>query len=126
MNPLFPRSPITEQPVQSMADFGIPEAQTIEELENLVDFAKEMTARHVVYSVARIVQPRGRRLSETMRTMRSVYEAFAAPEKLVWRGNSWRLPQNIAHVKIVYPLLEICKRYGVRAKYCKNNSIETP
>jgi DNA repair photolyase len=125
IDPLFPRSPITERPLKSMVDFGLPEAQTMEDLENLVGFAEEMSVRHVVFSAAKIVQPRGRKLSETMRTMRSVYEAFAAPEKLVWRGGSWRLPQSTAEAKVVRPLLEICKRIDVPAKFCKQNLIET-
>jgi hypothetical protein len=97
----------------------------MQELEELVGFAKEMSVRHIVFSVARIVQPRRRELSETMRTMRSIYETFAAPEKLVWRGGSWRLPQSTAEVKVVRPFLEICQRINVPAKFCKQNLIET-
>ncbi len=126
IDPLFPHSPIIQQPIKTMADFGLPEAQTIEDLENLVAFAKEMNVRHVVYSPCKIVQPRGRKLSEMMRKMRAMYEAFAAPEKLVWRGGSWRLPQDIAYSGIVHPFLDICNRHGVKAKYCKTNLIETP
>jgi len=49
-----------------MADVGLTEAQTITDLEQLVDFAREVGARHVVYSPVKIVQPRGRQLSATM------------------------------------------------------------
>ena len=126
IDPLFPRSPITENPVRTMADFKLPEAQTLDDLERLVSFGKEVNVKHIVYSAAKIVQPRGRKLSESMTRLRKVYEAFAAPEKLIWRGGSWRLPLSVAEQKIVEPFLEICRSYDVRAKYCKLNLIETP
>ena len=126
IDPLLPRSPLREEPPTTLADFGLEEAQTLEDLENLVTFAKAMSARHVVYSPAKIVKPRGAGLSETMQALRAAYQAVAGPEKLVWRGRSWRLPQNVAEAHVVRSFLEICKRRGVRAKYCKQNLIETP
>ncbi len=126
IDPLFPHSPIKEQPAKTMADFGLPEPQTFDDLEKLIILAKDMNVRHVVYSPCKIVQPRGRKLSKIMQILRGVYEVYTAPEKLDWHGSSWRLPQNIAQAKIVYPFLEICKRHGVKAKYCKTNLIETP
>ncbi|MGB2985775.1 MAG: hypothetical protein WBE26_07810 [Phycisphaerae bacterium] len=126
IDPLFPRSPLTEQRPQAFADFGLPEPQTLDDLENLVALAKELNVRHVVYSPAKITQPRGRKMSETMQAMRRVYESVAAPEKLVFRGGSRRLPHNIAQDRIVRPFLELCDRYGVIGKYCKQNLIETP
>ena len=126
IDPLFPRSPITDHPLKTMADFGLPEAQTIDDLDNLVSFASDIEVRHIVYSASKIVQPRGRKLSEAVRTLRSIYETFAAPEKLVWRGGSWRLPPSIVQDKVIQPFLEICQRHGVKAKFCKQNLIETP
>jgi len=126
IDPLFPRSPLTTNPKTTLEDFGLPEAQTIEDLECMVSFAREMNVRHIVYSPAKIVQPRGRKLSDTMRAMRTAYEHFVAPEKLTFRGGSWRVPRGIAMAKIVQPFLEICQREGVTAKYCKQNLTETP
>jgi len=126
IDPLFPRSPLREDSQETLADFGLPEAQTIEDLENLVHFAREMHVRHVVYSPTKIVKPRGRQLSETMQAMRVVYERVASPGRLVWRSNSWRLPPAIATSKVVQPFLEICRREGVRAVHCMQNLIDTP
>ncbi len=126
IDPLFPRSPIGDEPPATLADFGLPEAQTMDDLESLVGFAKDMTVRHIVYSPAKIVRPRGRTLSETMQALKAAYQTLAAPEKLVWRGGSWRLPPDIAEARVVRPFLDICKRRGVLAKYCKQNLIETP
>ena len=125
IDPLFPRSPLTEHPQKKLEDFGLPEAQTISDLEHLVSFAREMDVQHVVYSPAKITQPRGRKLSDTMRVMRTAYEHFVAPEKLTFRGGSWRISQQITQTKIVQPFLEICERERVTAKYCKQNLVET-
>jgi len=126
IDPLFPRSPIMTNPIKNMTDYGLPEAQTINDLEKLVALAKEVDARHVVYSTAKIIQPRSRKLSETMKKMRNVYQAFAAPEKLVWKGGSWRLPFSAIDRNIVHPFLDICRDKKVSAKFCKQNLIETP
>ena len=66
-----------------MAEFGLPEAQTIEDLESLVTFAKKMKVRHIVYSPLKMVQPRVRRLSLTMQALRATCRPMAAPEKLI-------------------------------------------
>ena len=52
IDPLFPRSPLPLSPARSLQDFGLPEAQTLEDLDRLIGFAKEVGARHVVYSPA--------------------------------------------------------------------------
>ena len=124
IDPLFPRSPLASS--ASLADFGLPEPQTIEDLESLIILAAEVKAMHVVYSPAKICKPRGRKLSGPMQAMKAMYEAIAAPDKLDFRGGSWRLPSPVAKDRVVEPFLRICERHGVRAKYCKQNLIETP
>ena len=126
IDPLFPRSQITGNPGKNMTDFGLPEAQTIEDLDKLVALAKEVDVKHIVYSASKIVQPRSRKLSKTMMKLKDVYQAYAAPEKLIWRGGNWRLPFSIIEQQIATPFLEICRNHGVKAKYCKQNLIETP
>ena len=126
IDPLFPRSPITKNPIKNISDFGLQEAQTTDDLEKLVSLAKEVEVKHIVYSTAKIVQPRSRKLSLSMQALRSVYESFAAPEKLTWRGGSWRLPFAIANENILQPFLEICRKKNIPAKFCKQNLIETP
>jgi DNA repair photolyase len=124
IDPLFPRSPLRED--KTLADFGLPEAQTIGDLESLVAFAREAGIRHVVYSPAKIVQPRGRKLFEVMRAMRSAYECVAWPERLRFHAGSWRLPPDVAKARVTQPFLDICSRLQVRAKHCMQNLIETP
>ena len=92
IDPLFPRSPLTTEPHSKLSDFGLEEAHTIEDLEQLVLLAKTIGACHVVYSVVKIVQPRMRSMGRAAAGLRAAFEAMAQPEKLVFRGGSWRLP----------------------------------
>ncbi len=126
IDPMFPRSPLRDDPPKTLADFGLTEAQTPDGLAALVRLAKEVGARGVVYSTAKIVRPRGRALSATMCGMREVYRSMASPRKLAFSGGAWRLPADVADSRIVTPFLEICRDQGVPASHCKHNLLGTP
>jgi DNA repair photolyase len=125
IDPLFPRSPLPARARQSLSDFGLVEAHTRDVLAHLVAFAKEVRVLRVVFSPAKIVRSRDAGLADPMRRLRDVYAHMTAPEKLVWRGGSWRLPQAVSDRYIVAPLLEICRCEGVPAKFCMCNLLET-
>lgn len=124
IDPLLPRSPLAHN--GTLTDFDLPEAQSIRELEQLVEFAKEIDAMHIVYSVAKVVQPRFKPMSATMQKLKSVYTNLAASEKLIFRGGSWRLPDHIAETEVVFPFKTICQKHNIKAMYCKQNLISTP
>ena len=126
IDPLFPRSPLPLSPSRSMPEFGLAEAQSIDDLESLVSFAKASGVRHVVYSPVKIVQPRRSKMGPEMSCLLEVYRAIARPEKLVWRGGSWRLPPSTAERYVTAPFLDICQRNGLTAKFCMQNLVETP
>jgi DNA repair photolyase len=126
IDPLFPRSPLPLFPSRTLAKFELVEAQTIEDLENLVSFAKTNGLRHVVYSPVKIVQPRRSKMGPEMRRLLEVYRALAWPEKVVWRGGSWRLPATVGERHVVRPFLDLCERHGMAAKFCMRNLVETP
>ena len=81
---------------------------------------------HVVYSPAKIVLPRPRALSPLMRNLKRVYEHLAAPNRLLFRGGSWRLPLAVADQHVARPFLGLCRSYGLSAQSCKQNLITTP
>jgi len=125
IDPLLPRSPLPTSPSKTLRDCGLVEAQTIEDLHNLVQFARRVGVRHVVYSVLKIVQPRGRKLADSMKAMLDVYKTLAAPEKLDWHGGAWRLPRAVADKHVLQDFLRICRREGVTAKFCAQDLVET-
>jgi DNA repair photolyase len=126
IDPLLPRSPLTDDSQLTLADLGLPEGQSLEDLEQLVLLAKELKVRHVVYSPMKVVQPRGRTLGNVMQKFRKAYELMATPQRLVWHSGSWRLPPDVATARITRPFLELCRKHGVPAKYCMTNLVETP
>ncbi len=109
-----------------MTEFGLAEAQTLDDLHRLVAFAKETGVRHIVYSPAKIVRTCHETVAPAMQRLFDVYRALSAPAKLVWRGGSWRLPQTVAEDHVTAPFLDICKSLDVAAKFCMRNLIETP
>jgi DNA repair photolyase len=123
IDPLFPRSPIAD--MMNMSDFGLPELQTLDDLDSLAAFAAEVNVHHIVYSTAKIVLPRSRPLHDAMRKMKSVYQAYAAPDTPVWHSGSYRLPHPVAQQKIIDPFLALCKKHNLPAKFCKQNLLET-
>jgi len=124
IDPLFPRSPLPGG--LALNHFGLAEAQTLQDLEQLVRFAKDMAVRHVVYSTVKIVQPRGRPLDPVMGRLRLVFEKLAAPGRPPFHSGSWRLPTPLAGQVVVQPFLALCADYGVQAKHCMRNLIEAP
>jgi len=126
IDPLFPRSPLPTRPPSRLEDFGLAEAQTLEELENLVAFAARSGVRHVVYSVLKVVPPRRRKAPPEVQALRAVYQATCAPDKPPWRGGSWRLPRHVAARYIAADFLRVCRHRGVQARFCMADLLETP
>ena len=109
-----------------ISDFQLTDAQSLAALERLVKFAAENGVLHIVYSVAKIVAPRYKPMPKAIQLLKGVYEHVARPDKLVFRGGSWRLPHSIAQKHIVKPFLKICDSYDMKACFCKQNLLSTP
>jgi DNA repair photolyase len=124
IDPLFPRDPLGEG--KTMADFGLPDVQSIRDLEGLVSFNRELAAGHIIYSVAKITRPKQGALAPLMERMKRLYQHLSAGQRLVFRGGSWRLPENVATALVFRPFLDLCLRYSIPAKPCKMNLITTP
>ena len=124
IDPLLPRNPLPGG--KFLADFQLPDAQSLYALEKLVKFAAELKILHIVYSVAKIVAPRYKPIPKAIQQLKQVYEYVAKPDKLIFRGGSWRLPETIAQKYIVKPFSKICDNYNMRACFCKQNLLSTP
>ena len=124
IDPLFPRRPSPGDDAHPWPA-GWPEPQTGEDLEQLVWLAREIGASHVVYSPLRVVRPRYPSLAVDQQALLSICRAAAGTERLPFRAGSWRLPDELAGTQLVQPFLSICRRLGVRAKFCRQNLVET-
>lgn len=123
IDPLFPRDPLSGG--KSMRDFGLPDVQSLPDLEGLVSFNREIGAGHIVYSVAKITRRKVGGLSPVMEKMKRVYEHLAG-RSLVFRGGSWRLPSTVATEFVLKAFLDLCRQYSVPTMACKANLISTP
>ena len=124
IDPLFPRDPLGGG--KTMADFGLPDVQSMGDLEGLINFSRELAARHIIYSVAKITRRKQGGLPPVMERMKRVYQHLSVEQPLVFCGGSWRLPEKIATELVLSPFLELCSRVSIPAKPCKTNLITTP
>jgi len=124
IDPLFPRDPLGGG--KRMADFGLPEVQSLRDPEGLVSLSRELAARQVIYSVAKITRPKQGALPPFMERMKRVCQHLPAGQPLEFHGGSWRLPESVATALVLKPFLELCRRYSMPAKPCKTNLITTP
>jgi DNA repair photolyase len=124
IDPLFPRDPLGGG--KTMADFDLPDVQSMQDLEVLIRFGKELASKHIIYSVAKITRRKQGNLPVVMERMKQVYQHLSAEKTLVFHGGSWRLPESIAAEHLLRPFLELCKQYSLPAKPCKANLITTP
>jgi hypothetical protein len=123
IDPLFPRNPLLNG--KTMSDFDLPDVQPIADLEAIIRFCREIGIGQIIYSVAKITQPRASRLSVVMQKMKCVYEHLAE-KQLVFHGGSWRLPEIVARQFVINPFLDLCHQHAVGSKACKANLISTP
>lgn len=124
IDPLFPRNPLSGG--KTMADFGLPDVQSLDDLEALVTFSREVAAAGVIYSAAKITRRKLGGLPPVMERMKRVYQHLAADQPLIFHGGSWRLPPKAAAELVVAPFLELCRRHAIPAKACKTSLITTP
>lgn len=124
IDPLLPPDQLLRD--ESYEDFSLPTPQTTRDLEELLKFAADIKAMHIVYSAARIVQPRFKPISQSMQNLKRVYEHIANLEKLIFRGGSFRLPERIVTQQIFQPFIWLCKNQGITAMHCPQNLISTP
>ena len=124
IDPLFPRDLLGGG--RTMADFGLPDVQSMRNLEGLVNFSRELAAPHVIYSVAKITRRKRGDLPPAMERMKRLYQHLAKGQPLLFHGGSWRLPESAATVMVVRPFLDLCGRHSLSAKPCKANLVATP
>ena len=123
IDPLFPRDPLGDK---TMANFDLPDVQSMRDLEGLLNFSQELAARHVIYSVAKITRRKQGDLPLLMERMKRVYQHLSMAQPLVFRGGSWRLPEGVAAEFVLRPFLDSCSRLSITAKPCKTNLVTTP
>jgi DNA repair photolyase len=122
IDPLFVHSPFGPGKTHCLKEFGLPEAQTEEDLCQLVSLAHDLGVRHVVFSPVKIVRP-SKDPRDPRHALKAAFEVSASPAGLIKKGFSWRMPDDQAKALCV-SLQEMCRRAGVESKFCMKNLIE--
>ncbi|RJP22357.1 MAG: hypothetical protein C4527_21940 [Candidatus Omnitrophota bacterium] len=125
IDPLFPRDPL---PTDIFGDsrlchYGIPPAQSEEDLRYLVQVAADNGCVSIIFSGLKI--PRGRYVREKsfLRLFEPLYRDAAKRSPARLSGNYLRLPDAYQNQELIRPLLEESKRRGIKLEHCKHNLI---
>jgi DNA repair photolyase len=119
IDPLFPSARIDEKLRRHMPlpFYSIPEAQTEDDLINLVRFAKAAGVNAVVAKPLKVaISKRAQRCKDWFAQI----FADACDGKRTVSGGSWRLPRDYQNA-LTQSLAEICTAEGVIFKHCKHD-----
>jgi DNA repair photolyase len=124
IDPIFPRDPLPREifPRPSLADYGILQGQTTEDIEKLIEFAARVSCQRIIVSPLKLVLGRLGR-SRLLQTYLELY-SDANGGKPITKGLSYRLPWELYHRWIQEPT-ELAGKLGIELVYCKRNLLTT-
>jgi len=124
IDPIFPRDPLPREIFSrpSLADYGILQGQTAEDIENLIEFAAQVGCQRIIVSPLKLVLGRFGR-SRLLQTYLELY-SDANGGKPIRKGLSYRLPWELYHRWIQGPT-ELAGKLGIELVYCKRNLLTT-
>jgi len=117
IDPLFPSSRIHKEIRlhAALPTYSIPEAQSYEDVINLVGFAKRFNAKTVIVNTLKIpVSNRSQRCKEWFSP---IYQDAVKTNKKIVKGWSWRLPDNYQKA-LISTVEDICATEGIGFKHC--------
>ena len=120
IDPLFPSSRISEKirRHKPLPYYSIPEAQTHEDLVDLIRFAKSAGAKSVISKILRV--PMSKRAQQCKDWFRILYEDANSESGSKAKGRSWRLPEDFQKA-LLSAVMEICRAEGIRFKHCMHD-----
>lgn len=120
IDPLFPSSELEdeERSHRPFGDYSLPEAQSRDDLIHLVQSAKESGIKTIIGKPLKI--PVSNQAEKAKNMFGELFrESFPGRNRTV-QGGSWRLPENYQQ-SILLTAAAICKREGIRFKFCKHD-----
>ncbi|GJQ60726.1 MAG: hypothetical protein D8M57_16665 [Candidatus Scalindua sp. AMX11] len=118
IDPLFPSSGIEfeEKCHKPLPDYSLPETQSHDDLVQLVRFAKNTGVKTIIGKPLKI--PISNKAEKAKNLFGELFrESFTDRTRTV-QGGSWRLPETYQE-SILSSVATICKREGIRFKFCK-------
>jgi len=120
IDPLFPSIRISSElhGHDELSHYGIPEAQTQDDIEQLVHFAKESGAKAVIAKPLKVpISKKAHRCKEWFGTL---YKDAGRSQERTAHGGSWRLPLSYQEA-LVSSVREICTKQNIEFRHCKHD-----
>jgi len=120
IDPLFPSARISRELRihNDLTDYGIPEAQTQDDIEQLVCFAKEIGAKAVIAKPLKV--PISNNAQRCKDWFVELYRHAWPSGRRTVSGGSWRLPP-IYQEALVSSVQDICLKAGIEFRHCKHD-----
>lgn len=120
IDPLFPSSKIgqTLRVHEPLSSYSIPEAQSQDDLGNLVHFAKKSGAKAVIAKPLKISISRNAQRCKELFT--PIYRDAYPDKRGRALGGSWRLPDEYQKC-LVSTVSHLCAEEGIRFKHCMHD-----
>ena len=117
IDPLFPSSRIPEtiRLHKPLYHYSLPEAQSHEDISNLVRFAKKSGAKAVISKPLKV--PFSKRAQRCKDLFSIIYKDASGKGKRKTVGGTWRLPDNYQKA-LMSTVSDICAREGIPFKHC--------
>jgi len=119
IDPLFPSSKINSvvRRHKPLPYYSIPEAQTKDDITQLVSFAKESGAKAIIASPLKVVVSKRAELAKSW--FGELYKDAGGGSRTV-KGGSWRLPEDYQKC-LINSVSQVCEQEGVLFKHCMHD-----
>ncbi len=120
IDPLFPSYGLKSEVRghKPLRDYSLPEAQSHDDLIQLVRFAKETGMKTIICKPLKI--PISNKAEKAKHLFGELFRESFPDRKRTVQGGSWRLPGKYQK-SILSSVADICKREGIRFKFCKHD-----
>ncbi len=120
IDPLFPSTRISRElrGHGDLSHYSMPEAQTQEDIAQLVRFAKEAGAKAVIAKPLKI--PLSQKAGQCKDWFGELYLDASRSRGRIARGGSWRLPPDYQEA-LVLSVKGICTKEGIEFRHCKHD-----
>jgi DNA repair photolyase len=120
IDPLFPSASVSESVRfhKPLSQYSIPEAQSLEDLQNLVCFASKAGVRAVIAKPLKIpITSKAQRCKDWFG---EIYRDSDAGKKRLIRGGSWRLPEQYQK-EMLSTVSGLCQSEGIQFRHCMHD-----
>ncbi len=120
IDPLFPSSRVKDRirVHKPLNHYSLPEAQSSDDLVNLIRFAKKAGVKSIIAKPLKI--PVSNKAKQAKELFGNLYADSFSDAKRKVKGGSWRLPEQYQK-EMISNVAEICKKEGIVFKYCKHD-----